>query len=164
MAKSVERAIYSVDPNQPVYKIESMEDVVADSVARPRIESSLVALFAGLALFLAAVGLYGVLAYSVNQRTQEIGIRVALGAEPAQLIGEVIRDALRLVLPGIAVGLVGALAITRLLRSLLFEIKPSDPWTLAAVSGGLIIIAMFAAYVPARRAATVDPLTALRYE
>jgi putative ABC transport system permease protein len=164
MAKSVERAIHSVDPNQPVYKIESMEDVMADSVARPRIESSLVALFAGLALLLAAVGLYGVLAYSVNQRTQEIGIRVALGAEPAQLIGEVMRDALRLVLPGIAVGLVGALAITRLLGSLLYEIKPSDPRTLAAVSGVLIIIAMFAAYVPARRAATVDPLTALRYE
>ncbi len=121
-------------------------------------------LFAGLALLLAAVGLYGVLAYSVTQRTQEIGIRVALGAEPAQLIGEVMRDALRLVLPGIAVGLVGALAITRLLSSLLYEIKPSDPWTLAAVSGGLIIIAMLAAYVPARRAATVDPLTALRYE
>jgi ABC-type antimicrobial peptide transport system permease subunit len=137
---------------------------MADSVARPRIESSLVALFAGLALLLAAVGLYGVLAYSVNQRTQEIGIRVALGAEPAQLIGEVMRDALRLVLPGIAVGLVGALAITRLLGSLLYEIKPSDPRTLAAVSGVLIIIAMFAAYVPARRAATVDPLTALRYE
>jgi putative ABC transport system permease protein len=164
MAKSVERAIHSVDPNQPVYKVESMEDVVADSVARPRIESSLVALFAGLALLLAAVGLYGVLAYSVNQRTQEIGIRVALGAEPGQLIGEVMRDALRLVLPGIAVGLVGALAITRLLGSLLYEIKPSDPWTLAAVSGVLIMVAMFAAYVPARRAATVDPLTALRYE
>jgi putative ABC transport system permease protein len=81
-----------------------------------------------------------------------------------QLIGEVMRDALRLVLPGVGVGLVGALAITRLLGSLLYEIKPSDPWTLAVVSGGLIIVAMLAAYVPARRAATVDPLTALRYE
>jgi predicted permease len=164
MAKSVERAIHSVDPNQAIYKVESMEEVLADSVARPRVESSLLTLFAGLALALAGAGLYGVLAYSVSQRTREIGVRVALGAEPAQLIREVIRDALRLVLPGIGVGLIGSFAITRLLRSLLYEITPDDPWTFAAVSAALIIVAMLAAYVPARRAATVDPITALRYE
>jgi putative ABC transport system permease protein len=164
VAKSVERAIHSVDPNQPVYKVESMEDVVTDSVARPRMESSLLALFAGLALVLAAVGLYGVLAYSVNQRTQEIGIRVALGAEPAQLIGQVIRDALKLVLPGMAVGLMASLAMTRLLGSLLYEVKPGDPWTLTAVSAGLIVVALLAAYVPARRAAMIDSIMALRYE
>jgi putative ABC transport system permease protein len=164
MAQSVERAIHSVDPNQPVYKVESMEEVVADSVARPRVESSLLALFAGLALVLAAVGLYGVLAYSVSQRTQEIGIRMALGAEPGQLIRDVIQDALRLVLPGIAVGAIGSLAITRLLGSLLYEITPNDPGTLMVISVGLLLIAMLAAYVPARRAARVDPITALRYE
>jgi putative ABC transport system permease protein len=164
MAKSVERAIHRVDPNQPVYKVESMEHVVADSVARPRVESLLLAVFASLALVLAAVGLYGVLAYSVSQRTQEIGIRVAVGAEPGQLIREVIQDALRLVLPGIAIGLIGSVAITRLLRSLLYEITPTDPWTLTVVSAGLIGIAMLASYLPARRAARVDPITALRYE
>jgi predicted permease len=164
MAKSVERAIHSVDPNQAVYKVESMENVVEDAVARPRVESSLLTLFAGLALVLAAAGLYGVLAYSVSQRTREIGVRVALGAEPAQLIRGVIRDALLLVLPGIGIGLIGSLAITRLLRSLLYEITPNDPWTFAAVSAALITVAMLAAYVPARRAATVDPITALRYE
>lgn len=164
MAKSVERAIHSVDRNQPVYKVESMEHVVADSVARPRVESSLLTLFAGLALVLATVGLYGVLAYSVSQRTQEIGIRVALGAEPGQLIREVIQDALRLVLPGIGLGLIGSIAVTQLLRSLLYEMKPNDPWTLTVVSAGLLLIAMLAAYVPARRAARVDPITALRYE
>jgi putative ABC transport system permease protein len=164
MAKSVERAIHRVDSNQPVYKVESMEHVVADSVARPRVESLLLAVFAGLALVLAAVGLYGVLAYSVSQRTQEIGIRVAVGAEPGQLIREVIQDALRLVLPGIAIGLIGSVAITRLLRSLLYEITPTDPWTLTVVSAGLIGIAMLASYLPARRAARVDPITALRYE
>jgi predicted permease len=164
MAKSVERAIHNVDPNQPVYKVESMENVVADSVARPRVESSLLALFAALAVMLAAVGLYGVLAYSVSQRTQEIGIRVALGAEPGQLIYEVIRDALRLVLPGIALGLVGSVAITRLLRSLLYEIKSDDPWTLSVVCAGLILVAMLAAYIPGRRAARVDPIAALRYQ
>jgi putative ABC transport system permease protein len=141
-----------------------METLVADSVARPRVESSLLTLFAGLALVLAAAGLYGVLAYSVSQRTREIGVRMALGAEPAQLIRRVIRDALRLVLPGIGIGLIGSLAITRLLRSLLYEITPNDPWTFAVVSAALIIVAMLAAYVPARRAATVDPITALRYE
>lgn len=164
MTKSVERAIYAVNPNQAVYKVESMEEVVADSVARPRVESSLLILFAGLALVLAAAGLYGVLAYSVSQRTREIGVRVALGAEPGQLVRGVIRDALLLVLPGIGIGLIGSLAITRLLHSLLYEITPSDPGTFAAVSAALTLVAMLAAYVPARRAAMVDPLTALRYE
>ncbi len=122
------------------------------------------AVFAGVALLLAAVGLYGVLAYSVTQRRQEIGIRVALGAEPAQLIQHVIGDALRLVLPGVALGVLGSFAMTRLLRSLLYEIKPGDPWTVAAVSIGLMVVALVAAYVPARRAAGMDPLSALRYE
>lgn len=160
----IERAIHTVDPNQAVYKVESMEQVVSESVARPRVESSLLAIFAGIALVLAAVGLYGVLAYSVSQRTQEIGVRVALGAEPSQLIRDVVRDALKLVLPGIVLGLVVAFTMTRFLRSLLYEIKPGDPWTFTAVTVGLILVALIAAYVPARRASSIDPLTALRYE
>jgi ABC-type antimicrobial peptide transport system permease subunit len=121
-------------------------------------------LFAAVALLLAAVGLYGVLSYSVRQRTREIGIRRALGAGTDRLVGGVVRDALVLAGIGTAVGIVGALGLTRVIESLLYEISPTDPVTLLAVAALLPAIALLAAYVPARRAAHVDPMVALRQE
>jgi len=164
IAISVQDAIHAVDPDQAISHVESLEDVVSESVARPRMESALLLIFAGVALMLAAIGLYGVLSYSVTQRTREIGIRMALGADSSQLLKDVIRDGLRLILPGIVLGLAASLALTRLIGSLLFNIEPTDPLTLAAVSGILLFIGLFASWLPARRAMRVDPMIALRYE
>jgi ABC-type antimicrobial peptide transport system permease subunit len=133
-------------------------------VARPRLESILLGIFAGVALLLAAIGLYGVLAYSVSQRTREIGIRMALGANPAQLARGIVRDGLGLMLAGIIGGLAASFALTRLLRSLLYHISPADPLTIAAVCALLLVVGLFASWLPARRAAAVDPVGSLRME
>jgi putative ABC transport system permease protein len=133
-------------------------------VARPRFQSVLLASFAGLALLLAAIGIFGVMSYSVAQRSHEIGIRVALGAQRYQVLRLVVGQGLLLALIGIAAGLAGALALTRYLRSLLFEVSPTDPWTFVGVPVILCAVAVAASYFPARRAARVDPIVALRYE
>jgi putative ABC transport system permease protein len=160
----VEQAVHAVDPDQAISHVETMDQVLAESVARPRLESVLLGIFAGVALLLAAIGLYGVLAYSVSQRTREIGIRMALGASSSQLVRAVVRDGLGLILAGILGGLAASLALTRLLRSLLYHISPTDPLTLIAVCTLLLVVGLLASWLPARRAAAVDPVGSLRME
>ena len=141
-----------------------MDEVFSDSVARPRFQLILLLVFAGIAVLLAGVGVYGVVSYSVTQRTQEIGVRVALGARHGDVTRFVLWEGLLLALLGVASGLAAAFALTRLLRSLLFEVTPTDPVTLLCVSCFLLAITLLATMIPARRAAKVDPMIALRYE
>ena len=130
--------------------------------ATPRLTGFLLGVFAAIALALAAVGIYGVLAYLVSQRTQEIGIRVALGADRSQVLGMVLRQGLSLAAAGIVAGLFGAFALTRLMGSLLYEVRPNDPMTFVAVAAALLLIALLASFLPARRATRVSPMIALR--
>jgi len=137
---------------------------LGQSAAEPRFRTVLLVLLASLALVLAAVGIYAVLAYTVKQRTNELGIRVALGAKRIHVFGLVIGHGMRLALAGTALGMIGAMALTRLLKNMLFEIGPYDPIVFAAVSFQLLVIAFFACWIPAHRATRIDPMTALRYE
>ena len=164
IARSAEAAIHRVDPEQPVSDIQTMEQVLSDSVAQPRFQFVLLAVFAGIAILLATIGVYGVVSYSIGQRTQEIGIRVALGASSRQVRRMVLLEGALLAGIGVAIGLGAALVLTRLLRGLLFEITPTDPLTLASVACLLLAVALCATLVPARRATRVDPMVALRYE
>jgi putative ABC transport system permease protein len=163
-AETVRHEVRAIDTAQPISEARLMEDVVARSLTRDRFSVFVLGAFAGLALLLAAVGLYGVVAYFVTQRTKEIGVRIALGAEPAGIQRLVVVQSLRVVLIGIALGLVGALVLSGILRSLLYEVRPRDPLTLAAVAILLVAVALAAAFIPARRAARVDPVLALRAE
>lgn len=162
LAASVRRAVGEVDPGAPIAEYAPLGDLVSASVARPRLYTSLLAAFAATALLLAAVGLFGVLSYSVLQRSREIGVRLALGARASQVTGMVVGSALRLVGLGLAFGVLGALAAGRLLRSQLFGVQPADPATLAAVAAVLLAAALAASYVPARRASSLDPGEVLR--
>ena len=164
VGRAIEDAVHAADPDQAVSDVESMEQVEAQSVARPRLEAMLLAIFAGMALLLAVIGIYGVLAYSVTQRTREIGIRMALGASSPQLVGGVLRDGLKLMLAGMLAGLAASLALTRLLASLLFEVQPADPLTFASVSALLLLVGLCASLIPARRVVAVDPVRSLRWE
>jgi putative ABC transport system permease protein len=148
----------------PVTDIGAIPELVDATLAQPRFQTLLLGLFSGLALTLAAVGIYGVISYSVIQRTHEIGIRMSLGAQPGQVLRLVMGQGAKLALAGIAVGIAAALALTRLMRSLLFEVNPADPLTFAAIAALLVAVALAACYIPARRAMRVDPMTALRYE
>jgi len=141
-----------------------MSEVAATSFAARRFNMSLLSLFAGLALVLAAIGIYGVMSNAVTQRTQEIGIRLALGARTIDVLKLIIRNGMVLVGIGVAAGLAGAFALTRLMTTLLFGVTPTDGLTIAVVSAGLIAVAFLACFIPARRATKVDPLVALRYE
>jgi predicted permease len=143
---------------------ESEEEVVARSIAGQRFSMILLGIFAGLALFLASIGIYGVLSYLVGQRTREIGVRMALGAQRFHVLSMVLRDGARMTLAGMAIGLGAALGLTRLMASMLFGVKPTDPITFGVVAAGLCGVALFACYLPARRAMRVDPMVALRYE
>ncbi len=160
----VRQAVRALDPNQPVYDVAGMDQVLADSLARPRLLAVLLGLFAGLALVLAAIGTYGVLAYSVAQRSREIGVRMALGARRADVLSMVLRQGLFLVLAGEVAGLAGGLALSRLLRGLLFEVGTWDPLAIAASLVLLALVGLLAIAVPASRAARVDPMTILRAE
>jgi len=164
LAHAVQAAIHRVDPDQAVSNVQTMDDILSDSVARPRFQLVLLMVFAGIAVLLATIGVYGVVSYSVNQRTQEIGIRVALGAGSNDVARLVLREGLLLAGLGVAAGLAAALASTRVLRSLLFEVTPTDPATLGAVAGLLLTVALAATLLPARRATRVDPMVALRHE
>jgi len=164
LAKAVRQAIWSVDKDQPISKIITMNEAAAESVTLRRVSMILLAMFAALAVFLAVVGLYGVMAHLVAQRTHEIGIRLALGARPKDISYLVVRQGVWLAAVGIFLGTVAALALTRLLTSLLFGVRPEDPATFTAVGLLLSGVAFLASYLPARRAAKVDPMVALRYE
>src|ERR1700683_1562686 len=153
-----------IDPDLPFSNVASMSEVVSASVAQPRLTAQFTGFFAALALMLTAVGIYGVLAYSVTQRTHEMGIRMALGASRGEILKMVVGRGMKLVLSGLVLGLVVSLAVTRLLTTLLFGTSARDPLTFAAVTLLLIVVALLAAYIPARRAAQVDPIVALRYE
>jgi putative ABC transport system permease protein len=141
-----------------------MTDVVRDTVAPRRFNTLVLTLFAGIAMTLAALGIYGVMAYSVAQRTHELGIRMALGAQKSDVLGLIVRKGVILTLIGVAIGLAIALALTRLMTTLLFGVAPTDATTFVAVSVLLIFVALLACYIPARRATKLDPLVALRYE
>jgi ABC-type antimicrobial peptide transport system permease subunit len=147
-----------------VYAPQSLEEVVDGSIAQRRFSMLLLAVFAGVALLLASVGIYGVLSYLVGQRTQEIGVRMALGAQRSDVLSMVLSDGARMTIAGVLVGFMMALALTRLMRGMLFGVKPTDPLTFFAVALLLCAIGFLACYLPARRATKVDPIVALRYE
>jgi predicted permease len=164
LVPAVRRLVAGLDPEVPLANARTMREVVAKSTARVSFTMALLATAAAMALVLSAVGLYGVLAYLVSLRTRELGVRVALGARPAELRRLVVLQSARLVAAGVAVGLAGALAATGVLRSLLFDVSPTDPRVLAAVSLLLCTVALAASYLPARRATAADPMAALRSE
>jgi putative ABC transport system permease protein len=157
-------AIAQIDPNQPLVNVRSMDQNIQTSVAQPRFRTWLIGTFAALALVLAAVGVYGVMSYSVTQRTSEIGIRVTMGARPSDIVRIIVGEGLRLALVGVFAGVLGALLLSRVLRSFVFGVSTSDPSTFAAVGLILTLVGAVASYFPARRATRVDPLVALRYE
>ena len=156
--------VWAVDKDQPVTDVKTMDQYVTDSVSPRRFNALLLAIFASLALVLATVGIYGVMSFSVTQRVHEIGIRVALGAQPSQVIRLVLGRGMALVLAGVAIGLAGALALTRVMTSLLYGVSATDPMTFVVVSALLAAVALLASYIPARRATKVDPMIALRCE
>jgi putative ABC transport system permease protein len=160
----VRSAAQSLDPDLPIYDVRTLESFVTENVASRRLSVVLLSLFAGLALLLASVGIYGVMSYGVTQRLREIGIRIALGAHSADVVRLVVKQGAILTLAGVAVGLIGSFALTRFMADLLFGIRPSDPITFLAVAVFLSIVAVAASYIPARRAAKLDPVTALRYQ
>jgi putative ABC transport system permease protein len=164
LAPAVKRAIWAVDKNAPITDLASMDQVVAGSVAEPKFQAMLLGAFGALGLFLAMIGIYGVISYGVTQRTREIGVRMALGAQRRDVLRMVIAEGMTLAAAGVALGLGAAVALARFLRSMLFGIKPTDPATFAGVAILLATIALFACYIPARRAMRVDPMDALRYE
>jgi predicted permease len=161
---SIRDGVRAVDAGIPISDVRAMDDVVSEALASPRFSSIVLIAFSLAALFLAAIGIYGVISYATSVRIREIGVRMALGARPADAMALVVRHALRLALSGVAIGVIASLAFTRFLSSLLFGVRPTDPLTLAAVSAFLIAVAVMAGGVPAWRASRVDPLVALRSE
>jgi putative ABC transport system permease protein len=164
LAVAVRNEVLAVDPDQPVYDIRTMNEVIKISVAPRRLYMTLLGIFAGVAMTLAAIGLYGVMAYSVTQRTHEIGIRMALGARQRDVLSLVVGHGLALALAGVAIGVIGALAVTWLLSSLLFGVSATDLSIFIIIPLLLAGVALGACFVPARRATKVDPMVALRYE
>jgi putative ABC transport system permease protein len=164
LAPALRRAVQAADPGVTLNQVETMQETLSRAVALPLFDTVLLAAFALVALLLAAVGIYGIIAYSVAQRTHEIGVRMALGAGQGSVLGMVIRQGASLALIGILLGLSGAFALTRLLSNLLFGVSSTDPLTFAAVALGLLAVALLASFIPARRATRISPVTALRYE
>ncbi|MGH9728164.1 MAG: ABC transporter permease, partial [Candidatus Acidiferrales bacterium] len=164
LVSAIQDRIRSLDNTQPIENVKSMDQMVARANAAPRFQTFLLGIFGALGLLLAVVGIYGVISYSVSQRTHEIGIRMALGAEPRQVLRLVLMQGLRLAVAGVVIGVVASLGLTRLMASLLFGVSATDPSTFAGVAIVLTIVALAACYIPARRAMKVDPMVALRYE
>ncbi|MEK6281449.1 MAG: FtsX-like permease family protein [Acidobacteriota bacterium] len=161
---AIKREIRLIDKDQPIAQVQTLDDKLSDSIAPQRFTRLLLSLFALIALLLASAGIYGVMSYAVTQRTQEIGVRMALGARPLDVLKLIVRQGMASVVIGVVVGLAGAYATTRLMTSLLFGVTAKDPVTLVAVTVVLTLVALVACYIPARRATKVDPLVALRYE
>ena len=164
LAATVRRTIWEIDKDQPVSDVSTMEEIVSQSVARQRFSTMLLGIFATLALVLAAVGIYGVMSYSIAQRTREIGIRMALGAQRSDVLKMVVGQGLKLVVIGVAIGLVAAFVLTRVMASLLFGVSATDPMTFITISLILMGVALVASYIPALRATRVDPMVALHYQ
>jgi putative ABC transport system permease protein len=164
LAPAVREAIWAVDPDQPVSGVRAMSEVLDTELDNRNSQLTLLGAFAVLALVLAAVGLYGTLSYTVSQSTNEIGLRMALVAQPRTVVGKILRSALATALAGIGIGLLAALALTSTVASFLYGVSPTDVVTGAAVAGVLLLVTALAAFVPARRAASIDPMTALRAE
>jgi predicted permease len=161
-AGAVRATVGELDPRLPVTRLQTLATHVRASIAEQRFYMLLLGLFAGVAVLLAAIGIFGVLSYLVAQRAREIGVRMALGARPGSVVAMVLRRAVVLVGVGVAIGLAGAIGLTRWLQALLFELDPMDPITLASSAAGLMFVALIAAWIPARRASSVDPVTVLR--
>jgi putative ABC transport system permease protein len=161
---AVRNQVQAVDKDQPISNINTMDALLARAVSQPRFNLLLLAIFAGLALLLAAVGIYGVMSYLVTQRTHEIGVRVALGAQTHDVIKLVVRQGMALALTGVVIGLIAAFGLTRLIKNLLFGVSATDPVTFSMIAILLSGVALLACYLPARRATKVDPIIALRQE
>jgi len=164
MAGTLTRAVHDVDSQAAVTHVLTLEQARAESTASPRLTASLLGIFAALALLIAAAGIGGIMALNVSQRVHEIGIRIALGAQPSSILRMILGQGLLLAVLGVGIGIAGALALGNLVKSLLFEVAPTDPITFAGVAFVLIVAAIVATYLPARRAAAVDPIIALRTE
>jgi putative ABC transport system permease protein len=164
LSGSLRSVVHNIDPNQPVTAIQSMDENISQSISQPRFRTVLLAVFAGIALVLATVGIFGVMAYSVAQRTRELGLRMALGASRGRVLQLVLAHGVRLTLVGVAIGLIATFLLTRYVSSLLFNVPAYDPLTLLYVVAALIVISLCACYLPARRATLVDPIVALREE
>ena len=164
LARDVQRAIAAVDPTLPMASVTSLRTLVDDSIAAPRFSMLTIALFGAIAIALASIGLYGAAAYAASQRTQEIGVRVALGATRRDIVAMMVRRGAIVTLAGTAIGVPIAIAVAQVFRTFLFGVTPTDALTFAAVPGLLVAVGLAASYVPARQAASVDPLVALRTE
>ena len=163
-ASALRSAVRDINPNQPLVRVRTMEENISGSVSEPRFRATLLAIFAGAALVLAVVGLYGLMVYTVNQRIHEIGIRIALGADRGDVLRMVIAQGLKLAISGVLVGVLSSLALGRILSGFLYGVSPTDPMTIVGVAVLLTLVALLASYLPARRATRVDPIVALRYE
>jgi putative ABC transport system permease protein len=152
----------ALDPDQPISAVKTMDELVDEEVGQRRLLVGLLGSFAGVALLLALIGIYGVISYSVTERFHELGIRWALGARQADVLRLVMGEGLALTLAGIAVGIGGAVALTRVMKSVLFEVSPTDPTTFAGIGMLFVLVALAASYIPARRATRIDPMTTLR--
>ena len=164
LGSAVQNAVWSLDKDVPVAHIRTMEELLSESVEQPRFRTVLLEIFALIALCLATVGIYAVLAYSVSQRRHEIGIRMALGAKRSDVLWLVVGQGMLLTLIGVALGVTGAFMLTRFLSTLLYGVRPTDPATFVVVPGLLACVALVACYIPARRATRVDPMVALHHE
>jgi putative ABC transport system permease protein len=164
LVSAIRSRVSEVDGELPLSNVRTMEQILSDSILRPRFNMLLITIFAVVAMTLASVGVYGVIAYSVTQRTHEIGVRIALGARPRDIFKMVVGQGLKLAITGVGAGVVAAFALTRVMVGLLYGVEATDPLTFTAISTGLTAIVILASYVPARRATKVDPINSLRYE
>jgi ABC-type antimicrobial peptide transport system permease subunit len=164
LAAAIRRQAQAIEPNVPANQVVTMDERLSNSVAARRFQMQLLGAFAAVAFIIAMVGIYGVISYAVSQRTQEIGIRMALGAQASDVLRMVVWRGMRLTFVGVAIGLAAALALTRVMKNLLFNVSATDPATFALMTLLLIAVALIASYIPARRATKVDPLLAIRHE